>query len=168
MKTDFRASLDNTSKLITTIIVGFDMWVFYRILVHIQNKTMHDSEGLIVVFLVLSLILVFSYLRHPKSYILSDYSLIINSISNPLELKFSDINSIKQLSKSDLSGTIRTFGVGGLFGYFGKFYNRKFGSMNWYVTQLNNRILIELKNGHKYIISPDDQKLTRKLQEKIC
>jgi hypothetical protein len=136
-------------------------------MVHTQNNTIKDSEGLIVVFLILCAVIVFSYLWHPISYTITDYSLIIKRILKPLELKINEINELKQMSKSDLSGTIRTFGVGGLFGYFGKFYNRKYGTMNWYVTQNKNRVLIELKNGQKYIISPDDQNFTDDLLQKM-
>jgi len=167
MRTDYKASLDLTSKLITSAIFGMVLWLLYRILIHAQNKAINEMIGLIVVFLILSAVFVFSYLWHPKSYTVTDYSVIIQRKLKPLELKINQINDLQEISKSDLSGTIRTFGVGGLFGYFGKFYNRKYGTMNWYVTQNKNRVLIELKNGKKYIISPDDQKFTENLRKKL-
>lgn len=167
MKTNYKASLDLTSKLITSAIIGIVLWLLYRIIIHTQDEAIDNMVGLIVVFFSLCVVLVFSYLCHPRSYTVTEYSVIIQRIIKPLELKINQINDLKEISRSDLSGTIRTFGVGGLFGYFGKFYNRKYGTMNWYVTQNKNRVLIELKNGKKYIISPDDQNFTENLQRKL-
>ena len=47
---------------------------------------------------------------------------------------------------------IRTFGVGGLFGYFGYFN----GNDVWYVTNLNKKIQITMKSGKIYMISPEN------------
>ena len=79
-------------------------------------------------------------------------------------IKISEIIEIKTVDSNDLSGTIRTFGNGGLFGYYGKYYNSKFGNMIWYVTQRRNRILIETNQGKKIIISPDDIGMVEKVK----
>ncbi|MDZ7614650.1 MAG: PH domain-containing protein [Flavobacteriaceae bacterium] len=63
------------------------------------------------------------------------------------------------MTDKQLKWTIRTLGVGGLFGYFGYFWNREIGSMIWYTSQQKNRILITLKNEDKIVISPDDPSL---------
>ncbi|MFD1316518.1 PH domain-containing protein [Namhaeicola litoreus] len=166
MKTEFKASLDLSSKILSALMIGFTIWLFYRIIVQMQNNGT-DIRGQLIIFLILLAIILTSYLWHPKSYSLTDDALTINRAFKPIHLNFKEINSVNLPSNSDLYGTIRTFGVGGLFGYFGKFYNRKYGTMNWYVTQRKNRILIELKSGQKYMISPDDQNLIEKLQAKI-
>jgi hypothetical protein len=51
---------------------------------------------------------------------------------------------------------IRTGGIGGLFGYYGWFRSSNLGSIFYYATQSKNRILIELNDGEKIMITPDD------------
>ncbi len=52
--------------------------------------------------------------------------------------------------------TIRTFGVGGLFGYYGEFVNWKLGNMTWYATRRDKTVLIETVDDKKLIVTPDE------------
>ena len=90
--------------------------------------------------------------------------LIIKRPLKPAVIKRNDMEEIMFLTDEQLRWTIRSFGVGGLFGYFGYFYNRQLGSMLWYTSQRKNRILIRLKNGGKIVISPDDPSLFESLK----
>lgn len=67
-----------------------------------------------------------------------------------------DIADIRQLAPEQLSGSIRTFGVGGLFGYFGKFSNPKLGSMTWYATRRDKAILIITNDNKRLLLTPDE------------
>ena len=53
-------------------------------------------------------------------------------------------------------GVIRTFGVGGLFGYYGQFYNSKIGSMTWYATRQNNTVLVRTIDNKNIVLTPDE------------
>lgn len=53
-----------------------------------------------------------------------------------------------------MDNTIRIFEVGGLFGYFGKFSNKKNGVMTWYCTRRNKLVMVTTEN-EKIILSPD-------------
>ena len=112
-------------------------------------------------------VIVFCYLYSPIKYELTDRQLIINRPVKNITINFTDISEVRSIDSSELSGTIRTFGVGGLFGYFGKYYNSTVGKMNWYTTQMRNRILIQMNTCEKIIISPDDLSMLDKLLEKI-
>jgi hypothetical protein len=70
-----------------------------------------------------------------------------------------DIKSIELLDKESLKGTIRTFGVGGLFGYWGKFSNNKIGVMTWYATKRENAVLITTFSNKKVLLTPDNPEL---------
>ena len=112
-------------------------------------------------------ILLFSYLYAPQSYTLTDKELSINRPAKNKSIPIEEITEVRLPISSDFLGTIRTFGVGGLFGYYGKYYNSRIGSMTWYVTQRKNRILIRTKKEEKIIISPDDISLLDALQNKV-
>lgn len=79
----------------------------------------------------------------------------INRKLAPVSIPYSEISTVQLLEDKDLSGAVRTFGNGGLFGYTGKYYKNPFGSMTWYCTQRKNYLLIEKKDGKKIVITPD-------------
>lgn len=104
-------------------------------------------------------ILLLSYAFSPRSYSLTSTELIIHRLIGKKRISFSNINSTQQLSKNALHffKTIRTFGVGGLFGYYGQFYNSTFGHMTVYATQRKNMVMIFTKDGGQIVISPNDE-----------
>ena len=68
-----------------------------------------------------------------------------------LEREF--IKSIERLPESAMRGAIRTFGVGGLFGYFGRYYTPALGSFTLYATSFNSLYLIKKWDGKSIVIS---------------
>lgn len=55
-------------------------------------------------------------------------------------------------------GSIRTFGIGGLFGYIGYFKNSILGSYKAYATNSEKAVLIETSDK-PIIVTPDDPDL---------
>ena len=53
-------------------------------------------------------------------------------------------------------GSIRLFGIGGVFGYIGNFKNSILGNYKAYVTHRKKTVLIVTKESQKILISPDD------------
>jgi Bacterial PH domain len=72
-----------------------------------------------------------------------------------VEIDRNNIQSVQEIDESQVKNSIRTFGVGGFFGNFGKFWNGKLGNMTWYVTRKNNFVLVETKDQKKIILTPD-------------
>jgi len=145
MTSNYKASLDLPAKLITGLFHILCLFFAFK--------------GMLLPALLLFLTDVVCYLLHPTSYELNKDELIIKRPIKPVVIKRTDIEDIVFLTDEQLKWTIRSFGVGGLFGYFGYFYNRQLGSMLWYTTQRTNRILIRLKNEEKIVISPDNEQL---------
>jgi hypothetical protein len=54
------------------------------------------------------------------------------------------------------TNTIRTFGVGGLYGYYGYFYNKRLRHFTAYMTRSDSLALIRKTNGKYVLLSPDD------------
>lgn len=95
------------------------------------------------------------YLFHPSGYWVDDTTLIINRPLKNVVIPKSAIQKAELLTAADMKWSIRTFGVGGLFGYFGKFTNTKIGNMTWYATQRKNYVLI-VTGGSRLILTPDN------------
>ncbi|WP_316799608.1 PH domain-containing protein [Pedobacter frigidisoli] len=127
-------------------------------------KTTLIHGGVLLLFV---LTVIGSYLYSTRKYSVTGDTLVIHRLMGNRVIKLADITEIRFIDSTDFSGTIRTFGNGGLFGYYGKFYNTKIGSMTWYVTQKKNRILLRTQQGDKIIISPNDMSLLDRLKASI-
>ncbi len=70
----------------------------------------------------------------------------------PLEIPTNEIVELKQIPKSYIDSSIKTCGSDGLFGYLGRFKNKRLGNYSMYATELNNLILVHTR-GKKYVFS---------------
>jgi len=165
----FKASLDTLAKILTAcIIICFVVIGFGRIraiaINHADTTALYVNISIIVFFI---LIVVFTYLFAPQAYMIDNDELVIKRPIKDKKIKFLDIKGIRIANDFELNRAIRTFGVGGMFGYFGKFYCASLGSMTFYATQRKNRVIIQTKQGRIIIITPDDLQIVNLLKEKI-
>ena len=93
-------------------------------------------------------ILVVAYLYQAKTYDFTDNFLVIKQRGKSVQIPLKEILSFEHIISA---GNIRTFGIGGLFGYIGKFN----GNENWYVTNKQKLIKINTQNA-VYVVSPED------------
>jgi hypothetical protein len=163
---EYKASLDTLAK-------GLTIGVFILLVVIGQQsvRTLLDAKGDTTTILthtgilLLSLaILLGSWLYAPKSYTVDNTNLSINRPIGKVNIQLNDIEQVQKLVDKEAKGTIRTFGVGGLFGYFGKFHTPGTGHSTWYATQRKNRVLIVTNNNKNLVITPDDLGLVDKLR----
>ncbi|WP_410219634.1 PH domain-containing protein [Pedobacter sp.] len=163
------ASTDQPVKIITTGVLVLFLFIGQNNLRTIMHAG--TSRGVIFVHTVILLFLIatllFCYLYAPQSYGIDETGFSVNRIIGKVSLKFDDIDQVRAVEEGEMNGLIRTFGVGGLFGYFGKFYANKIGSITLYATQRKNRILIITKQHKKIVITPDDYSMLEKLEQGV-
>lgn len=148
----YKTSLDNLAKGIT---IGFAVLIS-AMLISLYLKLSHPDNLTIMIPIILFLTLVFTFLFRPIQYRLEGNALIIHRLIGDVKLDRENINSVEMVHKDQMRNTMRTFGVGGLFGYFGKFSNVNFGSMTWYATRRNNYVLVKTADNKKIILTPDE------------
>jgi hypothetical protein len=164
----YPATLDKFARFITIgICILFIILICQRIwaIQKLHDPALIAVQGLSVVVMVL--IILGCYLFAPQSYLLTDQGLTIKRHIGPVQLNLNEISDIRILNKDEIKGLIRTFGVGGLFGYFGKYYNKTIGKMTFYATNRANAILITTKQGKKIVITPDDPGLIEAVNQWI-
>lgn len=68
------------------------------------------------------------------------------------------LSSIRRVENKPITmmGSIRIFGIGGIFGYIGKFKNSILNNYTAYVTHRKKTVLVVTDNDEKILISPDD------------
>jgi hypothetical protein len=153
---EFKTSLDKLAKVVTIVITIIFASIIIGQLVLIPDSVQSASFFTILV-LVLGYIIVF--LHRPVSYIVADGLLVIHRPFRDIKLNLKDLKNVELLDKERLNGSIRTFGVGGLFGYWGRFANSKIGVMTWYATRRDNAVLITTINNKKIVLTPDEPEL---------
>ncbi len=122
-------------------------------LVYFQNDGPMATN---LVIALLPLIYLVVFMMSPREYVINHEELVIRKVIGKTVIRRASIVGIEILQHKDISGAVRTFGVGGLFGYFGKFYKKQFGSMNWFATRLDTPVLINTIDNVKYLLSPDE------------
>ena len=141
------------------VVPGFVivLCVFVPAFTHFK-ATAGKSDHMIPWFTIipLALLMLLMYMLKPSALVLDGGSLTIMRLFKPVTIQLSDIAMARPLDASEVKGSLRTFGNGGLFGYFGKFYNSQFGHMTWYCTQRKNYVLLEKRDGKSIVLSPDD------------
>jgi hypothetical protein len=166
---DYKASLDTLSKVITAgifvLFIGFGQKNVKAILAAHGNLTPTLIHGSVLLLFVA--VIACSYLYSTSDYTVTGSELIIRRPVRDRIIKIADIAEIRTAEAGEFSGTIRTFGNGGLFGYYGKYYNSKLGHMTWYVTQKKNRVIILTQKGNKIVITPDDIGLVTEVKSKM-
>ena len=144
MEYTFKASRGMTIQIITIGVIILFVFIGYKSILGIITSN-GDLRTILLHSSILVLLfgtLLFCYLFAPQKYSIKGNEFIIH---RPIFDKYFAIDSIKeirQLDKSELKGMIRTFGVGGLFGSYGKFYNQTLGNVTMYATQNKNYIII--------------------------
>lgn len=157
----YKASLDTTTKVMSAFVAVLFVFLGNQSVTEIIASNDDLSTLLLHTWILLVMLTTFvgAYLFSVRGYLIKGDTLIIRRHVRPRNIAFADIESVRMPVPKEFSGTIRTFGVGGLFGYFGTFWNRRLGSMTWYATQAKNRVLIKTKSGKKIVITPDDVRL---------
>ncbi|HTO16307.1 MAG TPA: PH domain-containing protein [Edaphocola sp.] len=149
----YEASLDNFTKTISFLTI-----LVIVISLIIVNTVIGDSAPsfLIPLYIILALSPILVFLWKPQYYLLIDNRLEIQRPIGKIIIPMNDILQFEQLSESVMKKSVRAFGSGGFFGYFGKFKNNQLGVMNWYATQRKNIVLIHLLKNKKILLTPDD------------
>ena len=148
----FKTSLDRLAKAVTITIS-----ILFAVVVAGQVYLYCSYEQLSAFFTVIPLLAIYftTFSFRPIDYNITSDKLVIHRAIKDVIIKREDIRSVQPIHKNQMKWTIRTFGVGGLFGYYGEFVNSNFGNMTWYATRRDKTVLIETIDDKKLIVTPD-------------
>ena len=149
----YKTSLDNLAKVVTIVTT-----ILFAAIIVGQFSLIKDEGRSVPIFTTIILLLIYfgTFSFRPISYKLTDDKLIIHRPLSDIKIIRAEIQNVEQLDKEKLSWAFRVFGVGGLFGYWGKFSNTKLGSMTWYATRRNNAVLVTTIYNKKIILTPNE------------
>ncbi len=141
------------------IWVGLSGYMLYEIFTQAENT--EPLIGLILFNLIMLPTMLACEGLAPQRLEIGGSQIVVLRRYRSVVINRDEIKSIEQLPANAMRGAIRTGGVGGLFGYYGKYYTRSIGSFSLYATGSENLFLIRKWNGTNIVIScaePDKMK----------
>lgn len=99
------------------------------------------------------------FLFRPLAYELTVDRVFIRRPIGKIAIHRRRIVSAELLGKHQMRWMLRLFGVGGLFGYFGKCANKNVGRLTLYATREDRTVLIRTVDGRGIILTPDEPEL---------
>jgi hypothetical protein len=104
--------------------------------------------------IIMVLIVIVSYLLSPKTYAFEGAKFIIEKVAGTkIVISLNDFEGYVAIPNFTKLKLARTFGNGGLFGYYGMFSTAEYGSINCQLTSLKNVFIIKTKKG-TFAVSP--------------
>ena len=130
------------SIFVTTLLVGLSIMFI--------SKVPYGWIGSVIMVLIVLI----SYLLSPKRYFFEGSKFIIEKVvGTKIVIPLSEIEGYAAIPNLMKLKVARTFGNGGLFGYYGIFSTAEYGIINCQLTSLKNILIIKSKKGN-FAISP--------------
>jgi general stress protein CsbA len=148
----YKASLDKLAKITSIgVTLLFALWQFF-----FSNASTRKFLVTVLTIVLIIATYIISLGYSPRAYQITEDMLVINRLFYNAKYERRKIEKVEMLSNEQMGFAIRTFGVGGLFGYFGYFSSKNQGSMLWYATQREKFVMIHLEGNKKIVLTPDD------------
>ncbi len=155
---EYKATLDLKAKIITgcCAVIFIAMTIYNLNQIDFTSGNAGKPLALLFTTVLVVSVLIICYLLRPLAYVVTNKQVIVRRPIRDRIIERADIKRVLLPTPESMSWTIRTFGNGGLFGYFGSFNNRAYGGMTWYATRTNNYVMIITHDHDKIVLTPDD------------
>lgn len=138
--------------LILTICMAFNdvVGIFDRVMSSHDTLDVFLSVFVLLVVAFLAFILLYIIINIPIYYKRDEKGLYLKKLVGSKYFSF-DEYTIEDDFNINFNGFIRAFASGGFFGYIGKFYSRRFGICDFYLTNENKEVIsLVKKSSGKY------------------
>lgn len=134
------------------------MTILFAVIIGGQYSIIKNARRAVPIYTTTACLPVYfiAFAFRPINYVLTKDELIVRRPLLNAHIKRADIKSAELIERNKITGSIRTFGVGGFFGYYGNFANFSLGRMTWYATRKDKPVLIKTIDNKKIIFTPND------------
>lgn len=157
---DFRASLDRPTRVLTALASLFLLALALGLpllawAVPGERAVAPRLVALAQAPLVLGL-LALCWALSPRGYRLDAHGLtVLRRLARGVHVPWAQLEAVEPLRPEHFTGVSRTFGVGGLFGYYGRFHSRGLGAFRLYATRQRPTVLVRTARG-ALVLTPDE------------
>ena len=151
----FTTSLDKRAVILTVLVTVVFLFI---IVMQYPIITDHMKDGAFYTTLTCLFIYFLAFGFRPVKYkIKQDEIEICRPLLNA-RIRRSEVLHAEVIGSDVMHGAIRTWGVGGLWGYYGNFYSFTLGRMTWYATRKDKVVLLKTEKDN-IILTPDDPEM---------
>jgi hypothetical protein len=149
----YKTSLDKTAIIITIAVT-----ILFAVIIGGQYSIIKDAGHAVPIYTTTACLLIYflAFAFRPVNYIVTKDEVIVRRPLLNVHIKRVDIESVALIDKYKIRGSVRIFGVGGLFGYYGSFANFFLGRMTWYATRKDKPVLVKTTANKKIIFTPNE------------
>lgn len=147
----FQAPLSKSVKVISTLVVLILLGASLASLIVLPAKTSTLVRWLATLLPPLTLLCTAPFIV--RGYLIDDGELIIRRFGWSNRIPLVEIIAA-QADPAAMDGSARVCGSGGLFGYFGWFWNRPLGLYRAYCTDLTRCVVVKLRT-RTIVVTPD-------------
>lgn len=90
----------------------------------------------------------------PRGYLVLPAAIVIRRVGPDVVIPYDQVAEIRRIESREIGRTIRVFGSGGFFGWFGRFHGEHLGPFLAYGSSQDQLVLITRNDGRKIVISP--------------
>lgn len=164
-KVQFKASYDNSVKIFTALyfimIILVICWELFPDLRYALTPLNNVTHFIPVMILVLITLIAYGY--SANKYMVSEQGLEIHAPFRKIVIPKSEIAEVRLIPNDELHPMVRIFGVGGPFGFNGRYRSARLGTIHMHATRRNDYLLVREKSGKLTIITPDDHSIINHL-----
>ena len=148
----FNVKLDKTAKVLTIIVTFASLLALYlltnRVIEYSHKEMIFEKIGLAVICFSMVMCFLFS----PRKLILTDKELIVRCRAYSKHILITDIASCTLHSVFTDSSAIRLFASGGLWGYYGLFWDSKCGKFTAFFGDSSSTFTLKLVSGKMIVL----------------
>lgn len=147
---EFETSMDKSNIQKTAVLLFLLGFIDFIVFQQTNNYYM------LAIILIIQLLLVgYIYGSQPSKIVLTRDEIVFICVTRNIRIPLNEIQLVRCFTEDDRRGLIRTFGAGGLFGYYGLYSSLSVPKMLCFAKRDSNWVLIESVRGN-YIITPDN------------
>ncbi|MCD8317589.1 MAG: PH domain-containing protein [Paraprevotella sp.] len=154
MTNSFKSSYSKGMLTFTIVLLCIFFYVIYRMCLLLPQYTSNTTGFLAICLsiLVIAGVIVYAFTQQIESINITPDNLVIKKKIGKVIIKLDEIQSIRH--KKDILRDIKLWGISGLFGHFGWFWNPETG--RYFAIANNGNTLIEIRTSNKcYVVSCD-------------
>lgn len=142
------AKLDMTATVVTLLVTGFIVGLGILFIAKVPYGWIWAIGMLLIPGI--------SYALSPKQYVFDGARIsIVKIIGKAITIPIQNIKGYTVLENLAKTKMTRTFGNGGLFGYYGMFATAEYGPINCQLTSMKQVVILNTENG-LYALSPQN------------
>ena len=153
-----KLEFDLTTKIISALVIAIPF-----VMIIAQYSVIKENNEILSLTSIFLFITYFvAWMLHPTSYEITNENIVIHRPVRAIKISLA---SIKNIERTEPGYSMRLFGSGGLFGYYGLFSSNKLGRHHRYTGNNKNLVLISTEKK-KYLLSIHDDLFFQELSKK--